>query len=277
MKEKLKEIVIKFFSDFWAAILWGVILVIVMIGVLWISSKLHIFEDMPTSESLIITFIGILATFVVVSNFSQVANIEQKTNSKIEKMENEITSFSESCFNTDNEKSLAAQLLNVQAKIEGIKDDGKLKSPPEIKREVKDEILEDLKSDIAKGKQASVDEISIRSLQMLKFANAMINSKQRDVLQKLLHDVNSLFKVTHIIKSGSNKTNYARILLHDGVIQFISETGKTTFDNVIKIDGIKYNADEIDMALSFIIEAMKKTGTYDRTNLSGEVLEDDQI
>lgn len=277
MKEKLKEIVTNFFTDFWAAILWGVILVVVMMGVLWISSKLHIFEDMPTSESLIITFIGILATFVVVSNFSQVANIEQQTNSKIEKMENEIISFSESCLNTDNEKSLSAQLLNMQANIEELKDGGKLKSPLEIKNEVKEEMLEKLKDEIDKGKKASIDEVSIRSLQMLKFANALINSKQKDMLQKLLLDNNALFKVTHIIKNGNTKTNNAQIQIKDGAIQFISETGKTTFDKVIKIDGVKYNPEEIEMALIFVLEAMKKTGIYERPISNNEVVEDDQI
>lgn len=276
MKEKLKEIVTKFFTDFWAAILWGVILVIVMMGVLWISSKLHIFEDMPTSESIVITFIGILATFVVVSNFSQVANIEQKTDNKIAEIEGEVNRISKLCLDEDESTSLISSVAQVQESISIIKGVEELKSLKETKNEAKEEMQEELRDDIMKYKRASVEEIDIRSFQMLKFANALINSKQKDILQKLLLDTNVLYKVTYT-KNGKNKTNKARIQLKDGAIQFISETGKTTFDNVFKIDEIPYNSEEIDLALGFILEATKKTGTYDRTNLSGEVLEDDQI
>ena len=276
MKEKLKEIVTKFFTDFWAAILWGVILVIVMMGVLWISSKLHIFEDMPTSESIVITFIGILATFVVVSNFSQVANIEQKTDNKIAEIEGEVNRILKLCLDEDESTSLISSVAQVQESISIIKGVEELKSLKETKNEAKEEMQEELRDDIMKYKRASVEEIDIRSFQMLKFANALINSKQKDILQKLLLDTNVLYKVTYT-KNGKDKTNKARIQLKDGAIQFISETGKTTFDNVFKIDEIPYNSEEIDLALGFILEATKKTGTYDRTNLSGEVLEDDQI
>ena len=103
-----------------------------------------------------------------------------------------------------------------------------------------------------------------------------VQEQDKDILQKILLDSNALFKITYTRK-GKNKTNNARIQLKDGVIQFISETGKTTFDNVFKIDEIQYNSEEIDMALCFVLEALKKTGTYDRTNLSGNVLDDDQI
>lgn len=43
--------------------------------------------DSFSSESLIISFVGILATFVVVSNYAQVKAIEDKFNSKLEEME----------------------------------------------------------------------------------------------------------------------------------------------------------------------------------------------
>lgn len=93
MKEKFKI----FFSDLWTALRWGIILSIVIVSALWVSSRLQIFEGMPSSESLVITFIGILATFVVVSNFSQVANIEQKADSKIKEIEDKVKVISKQC------------------------------------------------------------------------------------------------------------------------------------------------------------------------------------
>ena len=272
MKEKFKI----FFTDLWTALRWGVILSIVIVSAMWLSSRLHIFDGMPQPESLVITFIGILATFVVVSNFSQVANIEQKTNKKIVEIEGEVSRISKRCFDENENTSLVSSVAQVQESISIIKGDEDLKSLKDTKNEAKEEMLEKLRDDIMKYKRASVVEIDIRSFQMLKFANALINSKQKDILQKLLRDTNVLFKVTYT-KNGKNKTNKARIQLKDGAIQFISETGKTTFDNVFKIDEIPYNSEEIDFALGFVLEATKKTGTYDRTNLSGEVLEDDQI
>lgn len=276
MKNILFEKVKSFFSDLWAAILWGLILVLVMCGVLWIASRFHIFNDIPTSESLIITFIGILATFVVVSNFSQVANIEQKTDKKIDDIANKVDTISKQCLDESDTTSLASSILETKRDLQTIKGNKEFKSQEELKAETKNEMREELKNDIDTYKRASIDEIDIRSLQMLKFANALINSNLKDVMQKLLRDCDALFKITYI-KNGKIKTNNARIRLKEGNIQFISETGKTTFENTVKIDGVRYNADEIDMALIFILEAMKKTAIYDRTNLSGKVLDDDQL
>ncbi len=276
MKDMLQERFKSLFWDFWTAVRWGVILALVMIGVLWISSQLHIFDGMPPSESLIITFIGILATFVVVSNFSQVANIEQKTDKKIDDIANKVDTISSQCLDESDDKSLASSISQTKRDLNTIKGNNKLKSQEELKAETKNEIREELKNDIDTYKRASIEEIDIRSLQMLKFANALINSNLKDVMQKLLLDSDTLFRITYI-KNGKTKTNKARIRLKDGNINFISETGKSTFENAVKIDGVRYNADEIDMALIFILEAMKKTAIYDRTNLSGKVLDDDQL
>jgi hypothetical protein len=272
MKEKFKI----FFSDLWTALRWGIILSIVIVSALWVSSRLQIFEGMPSSESLVITFIGILATFVVVSNFSQVANIEQKADSKIKEIEDKVKVISKQCLDENESTSLASSIAQVQKSINVIKGTDELKSLEKIKNEAKQEMQGELQSDMERNKRNSVEEIDLRSFQMLKFATVLINSKQKDILQKLLLDTNTLFKVTYT-KNGKNKTNKARIQLKDETIQFISETGKTTYDNVIRIDGIPYNSDEIDMALIFVLKAIKKTGIYDRTNLSGKVLEDDQI
>lgn len=272
MKEKIKVL----FSDLWIAIRWGIILSLVMMGVLWLSDRLRIFDSMPSSESLIITFIGILATFVVVSNFSQVANIEEKADRKIKEIEKKVNMISKQCLDKTDSTSLASSIIQTKEMIDIIKGSDELKSLETVKYEAKNEMKGELKDDIKRYERANLEEIDLRSFQMLKFANALINSKQKDILQKILLDTNALFKITYTRK-GKNKTNNARIQLKDGVIQFISETGKTTFDNVFKIDGIQYNSEEIDMALCFVLEALKKTGIYDRTNLSGNVLEDDQI
>lgn len=272
MKEKMKVLL----SDLWTAIRWGIILSLVMMGVLWLSDRLHIFDSMPSSESLIITFIGILATFVVVSNFSQVANIEEKADRKIKEIEKKVNVISERCLDESKNTSLASSIIQTKEMIDIIKGGDKLKSLETVKNDTKHEIKDELRDYIDRYKRANLEEIDLRSFQMLKFANALINSKQKDILQKILLDSNALFKITYTRK-GKNKTNNARIQLKDGVIQFISDTGKTTFDNVFKIDGIQYNSEDIDMALCFVLEALKKTGTFDRTNLSGNVLEDDQI
>ena len=272
MKEKFKVLL----SDLWTAIRWGIILSLLMMGVLWLSDRLHIFDSMPSSESLIITFIGILATFVVVSNFSQVANIEEKADRKIKEIEKEVNIISKQCLDKKDTTSLAYSVAQTKDMIEMIKGKDDLKSLGTVKDEAKNEMKVELKDDIKRYERVNLEEIDLRSFQMLKFANALINSKQKDILQKFLLDTNALFKITYI-KNGKNKTNNARIQLKDETIQFISETGKTTYDNVFKIDGIRYDSEEIDMALCFILKAIKKTGIYDRTNLSGNVLDNDQI
>lgn len=276
MKEKLLEKVKSFFSDLWAALLWGMVLVVVMCGVLWIASRFQIFTNIPTSESIVITFIGILATFVVVSNFSQVANIEHKTDKKIEDVVNHLEAISQRSFNKNDKTSLISSIIQTQEDVKIIKGSGEPQSLKETKEEAKKEMLSELQNNIENFKQASLDEIDMRSFQMLKFANALINSKHKNVLQQLLTDINSLFKVTYV-KNGKTKTNNARVLVKEGTVQFVSSTGKTPFANVQKINGERYNPEEVDMALIFIWDALKKTGTYERSNISGEVIEDDQI
>ena len=129
MKEKMKVLL----SDLWTAIRWGIILSFVMLGVLWLSDRLHIFDSMPSSESLIITFIGILATFVVVSNFSQVANIEEKADRKIKEIEKKVNVISERCLDESKNTSLASSIIQTKEMIDIIKGGDELKSLETVK------------------------------------------------------------------------------------------------------------------------------------------------
>lgn len=239
----------------------------------YFADDMHLFPD---KDSLIITFIGILATFVVVSNFSQVASIEQKTDKKIKIIDDAVSSIAKKCLDEKDETSLVSSLHKTQKDIDIIKGDEELRSLNETKDETKNEIRKELQSEFENYKRASIDEISIRSLQMLRFANAMINSKQNVLLQKLLTDITALFKVTYL-KNGHTKTNNARIQIKEGELVFISDSGRTTYTNILKIDGVTYHPEEIDLAIIFILEASTKMAIYDKMSANAIQGGDDQL
>lgn len=59
----------------------------ISIILIFISITLNISQSIVTDESIVLLFIGILATFIVVSNYSQVSDIKSNIDNKIEKLE----------------------------------------------------------------------------------------------------------------------------------------------------------------------------------------------
>jgi hypothetical protein len=59
----------------------------ISIILIFISITLNISQYIVTDESIVLLFIGILATFIVVSNYSQVSDIKSNIDNKIEKLE----------------------------------------------------------------------------------------------------------------------------------------------------------------------------------------------
>jgi hypothetical protein len=66
---------------------WLILIIIVLLG---IDICFHISPCTITDTSIVLTFIGILATFVVISNYAQVLSIEKKFNDEVKqiKLEN---------------------------------------------------------------------------------------------------------------------------------------------------------------------------------------------
>lgn len=65
-----------------------IFLLIILIG---IEFYFHISYVCITEESIVLSFVGILATFIVVSNYAQVKSIEESTRNEIEKFKKEIS------------------------------------------------------------------------------------------------------------------------------------------------------------------------------------------
>lgn len=256
--------------------------VCVLIAVAGVVIIAYLADDMqlfPDKDSLIITFLGVLATFVVVSNFSQVANIEQKTDKKIGDMETRLNKFEDEYLDKDNDASLPSKIKAIQVELDGIKEDGKLKTPKEIEEEACKGMRDNLNEEIKQNRKAVVEEVEYRSLQMLKFANALINAPYKKIIQSLLYDLDAIFRVKYISK-GKSKSNKANIRLVDGNIHFISLTGKSTFTNVQMIDDVVYDPAEMDIVMQYVISALTKTASYmgkDNIPQKGKEMEDDQL
>lgn len=67
------------------------ILFSISIILIFISITLNISQIVVTNESIVLVFIGILATFIVVSNYSQVSDVKTNVENKIEKLEEQQT------------------------------------------------------------------------------------------------------------------------------------------------------------------------------------------
>ena len=59
-----------------------------------------------SDDSLVITFVGILATFVVIGNYSQVHNLTENTNKNIDKLEKRLSKISDETLGERNPQSL---------------------------------------------------------------------------------------------------------------------------------------------------------------------------
>ena len=87
IEEKMKLWIMKFVSNYW---LFGILLFLIGVDI-----SCHFSRCVVSHESIVLTFIGILATFIVVSNYAQVKDLERKldelrnqTTNKLEYFEN---------------------------------------------------------------------------------------------------------------------------------------------------------------------------------------------
>lgn len=63
-----------------------------------------------SDDSLVITFVGILATFVVIGNYSQVHNLTENTNKNIDKLEKRLSKINDETLGERNPQSLKNKL-----------------------------------------------------------------------------------------------------------------------------------------------------------------------
>ena len=62
-----------------------------------------------SNDSLVITFLGTLATFVVIGNYSQVHNLTENTNKNIDKFEKKLSEINNKVLDTTNPHSLKSE------------------------------------------------------------------------------------------------------------------------------------------------------------------------
>ncbi|MDR1983824.1 MAG: hypothetical protein LBQ28_03255 [Prevotellaceae bacterium] len=74
---------IKWLSNYW---LLGITIILLSINICFSVGHSVIIDD----KNIVLVFVGILATFIVVSNYAQVKHIEDRTNNEIEKIKKEI-------------------------------------------------------------------------------------------------------------------------------------------------------------------------------------------
>ncbi|GEM_PF-3773566 len=102
---------------------WRYWMFAILIFFLGICISMHVSSCVISNEGTVLTFVGILATFVVVSNYYQVVEIERKMNEKIENLESkilDINTLKEDITNTlsKNNQSVIFELVKLIRKYE---------------------------------------------------------------------------------------------------------------------------------------------------------------
>jgi len=252
---KMIEWLKKLFNDLGYSLYLLLVIIPVLWGVLYVCHRTQGWNLSDTN--LIITFLGVLATFVVVSNFSQVTNIENKTKSALKDFEQQLNKL----VDANDEKSQVSRLKKVEERLNSLDEKGKYLSATDIITASIEGSVTSVKDFIKKEADGNRQELEIQSLRMLRMADALINSSYKDILTRLMLNLDAVFRVTR--KGKSKKTsNKAHIRYQDDCIKFVSTTGKTIFDDVMEIDGIAYSSDVMDEVLIYIIEATNKTRVY---------------
>lgn len=266
--DKMLDWLKKFWNDLGYSLYWLLVIVPVLFGILYVC---RCTQGWNISDSnLIITFLGVLATFVVVSNFSQVTNIEDKTRSALKDYEEELKKVVDS----NDEKSQVSRLKRLEERLDTLDGKGKYTTAEEIIRASVRDSISSLKESMQKEADSNRKEIEIQSLRMLRMADALINSSYKNILTRLMNNLDAIFQVTRKL-NGKKKTNKAHIRYQEDCIKFVSTTGKTIFDDVIEIDGVAYTSETMDEVLIYIIESTNKTRVY--TPSAPKEGNDDQI
>ena len=94
-------------------LLWIALVFLLFWGVCFLLKKYDIVSFEIQNESLILTFVGILATFIVVSNYAQINDMKEKIEEELGKLND---------FKTTLERNLAETTSNSNKKIESIRD-----------------------------------------------------------------------------------------------------------------------------------------------------------
>lgn len=251
----MKEWIKKFLGDLGYSIYLMLFILPLLLGILYISHRTQVWE--LSDSNLIITFLGVLATFVVVSNFSQVSSIEEKTEKAIENYEKQIKAL----VDKEDDNSHINRLKRLEDDLDRLNAQGEFSTAEDIVKKSVEETMKTIKDEINSEGENNRRELEIRSLQMLRMADALINSSYKSILNKLIADLDSKFMVSWE-KNGKLKENKAYIRFQDNRVQFVSVSGKTTFENVRKIDDILYSSEKMDDVLIYIIEATNKTRVY---------------
>jgi hypothetical protein len=81
-EKSLLSKVISWFNNYW--------IIVIIIALMCIDICCHISWNIIESDHIVLTFVGVLATFVVVSNYSQVKEVKDESNVRISDIKNEL-------------------------------------------------------------------------------------------------------------------------------------------------------------------------------------------
>ncbi len=230
-------------------LLTSIIIVIVVIVFLWFVLRLfNVTFDAKGGEAIVLAFFGILATFVVVGNYSQVSSIKDEVRAKINEMDDDI-------------QDTNAQLPILETAIE-------TKWVDALKKSEKKEI------DIINGKIQEVLEHAIPDAFHDRDANivlTLINLLSNDKYLKIFLDVynkkRKIYSVTYLDDKGAPipKKTSARINQTDYRLEFYTgnqKDGYTVYNNIKSVGEIvSYDSSIIDKTLYLIFSQSNENNT----------------
>ena len=95
----------------------NIIYTLILAFVIFIGAGILLNYYSAPDNTLVIAFFGILATFVVIGNYSQVYNLTQSTNEKIRAFENKINNLNDQTVSELKPKSLKNEILYIKQTI----------------------------------------------------------------------------------------------------------------------------------------------------------------
>lgn len=206
-----------------------IILVVIILGVFYV---IGFFWYLPISDSEVaLGFFGILATFVVIGNYSQVSSIKNQMDQSI----NNITD--ESKVN-----SLASKVNNLYDAW----------GHPKYESEIRSQIRTDLEK-LSKEYNRNLKNIF----------DFMLKNQHRDFLSDILSQKEVKCKIRHI---GENREKTARAKIEGSQIIF-RDSHRNIIPNVIIVDRKEYNADAFNCIVKWWLQNDQSNISAEAMNL----------
>lgn len=262
-----------------------IVLLVMLVGVVLFSYYRGDHVVHLTGDSLVLTFIGILATFIVVGNAQQVREIRNDMRDELKEINNTINNNKQ-----DIETSCNDQIKKVRANVKNLCEEQKEqkeqlvqaqktikenKSDINTKIEQIEDTLEKLSTTIVENidkiEQLAIDTHKIsQNIKELMFGILLLNV---DDTSKLLIDLLFEEKPFYSVETEDGKTFHA-VVSAGSTLQFIDTSTNDVIVNISKVNGLMYDSVCISKIYDSMINLNQKPQEVSILDVDSEIPND---